>query len=105
MRFFRVQGKGISFKEMCTYRSDCGGEYEESHGLAVSTSPDGLDGGSRFGGAWDAMNDDDELIILEGTVVARIYDGYLVRPTKEIARFKIAEWETMLESGEAWEYE
>lgn len=103
--FFRVQGKGISFEEMQLHTSDCGGEYEEVNGLAVSISPNGMDGGSRFGGAWDAMDDDDELVVLEGTIITEIYDGYLVTPVKEIARFSIAEWEIMLDDGSAWEYE
>jgi len=104
MRFFRVQTKGISFEEMAQYDSQDGGDGE-TVGLAVSSRPNGLDGGSRFGGAYDALDDDDEIIILEGRIVTEIYDGYRIRPTREIARFTIAQWDEMLESGEAWEYE
>jgi len=102
--FFRVQTKGISFDEMRTWNSADGGDGA-SEGLAVSMSPDGRDGGSRFGGAWDAMDNDDDLVILEGEVLAEIYDGYRIRPTRELARFTIAEWSKMLEDGSAWDWE
>lgn len=104
MRFFRIQSKGISFEEMKSYNSEDGGDghYE---GLAVSGSPDGCDGGGRFGGAWGAYDDDDEVVILEGRVIDEIYDGYRIRPIKEIARFTKGQWKEMLENGEAWDYE
>jgi len=104
MRFYRVQQKQISFEDMIQFTSADGGDgYSE--GLAVSGSPDGMDGGSRFGGAWDAMNQDDELVILEGTILYEIYDGYRIEPTKEIERFTIAQWESMLEDESAYDYE
>jgi len=107
MRFFRIQQKGISFKEMKNFNSLGGGPDGDGYteGLAVSGNPEGYDGGSRFGGAWEAMDDDDEVIILEGCIVAKIYDGYRIRPTKEIARFTKKEWAEMLENEEAWDYE
>lgn len=104
MRFFRAQEKGISFEDMANFNSADGGDGEQV-GLAVSGSPDGYDGGSRFGGAWDALEDNDEIIVLEGIVLQEIYDGYRIRPTREVARFALAEWERMLETGEAWDYE
>jgi hypothetical protein len=105
MRFFRVQSKGYSFDEMAGYDSLDGGDDGTETGLAVSGSASGLDGGSRFGGAWDAMDEDDEVVVLEGHIVAEIYDGYRIRPTREVARFTIAEWREMLQSGTAQEYE
>jgi len=102
--FFRVQGKGYSFEEMQQHQTQVDVDDFEA-GLCVSTSPDGYDGGSQFGGAYDAMDDDDDLVILEGKVIREIYDGVVIIPTREIARFTIAEWDKMLESGEAWEYE
>jgi hypothetical protein len=104
MRFFRVQSKGISFEEMINWNSDDGGDGE-TVGLAVSGSANGIDGGARFGGAWEAVNDDDELIVLEGRILAGIYDGYRIQPTREIARFTIAEWKIMLDDGTAWDWE
>jgi len=99
VNFFRVQGKGISLEQMKSHDSTDGGDgYDVS--LAVSSRPDG-----RFGGAWDAMNDDDELVVLRGQIIVEIYDGYRIRPTEEVARFTIAEWEKMLEDGTAWDYE
>lgn len=104
MRFFRVQHKFYSFEQMKAYASADGGDGGNV-GLAVSGSPTGLDGGSRFGGAWDAMDDDDEVIVLEGIVIEQIYDGYRIEPTREIARFTIAQWREMLKDGSAYDYE
>ena len=105
MRFFRIQEKGISFEEMKYFNSEdvIDGSAE---GLCVSGSPHGLDGGSRFGGAWDAYDDNDgEIVIMEGRIISKIYDGYRIRPTREIARFTKKQWSEMLETGEAWYYE
>jgi hypothetical protein len=103
-RFFRVQHKGYSFQETASFNSLDGGDgYDE--GLAVSGSPDGLDGGNRFGGALGAMDDDDDVLILEGEVITKIYDGYRIRPTREIARFKVSEWIKMIQDGTAWDWE
>jgi len=105
MRFFRVQSKGYSFERMTGYDSMDGGDDGTETGIAVSGRADGRDGGSKFGGAWDAMNEDDEVVVLEGQIVAEIYDGYRIRPTREIARFTIAVWREMLIGGTAQEYE
>lgn len=102
--YFRVQAKGYSFDDMKNFNSIDGGDGE-NEGLAVSSSSNGLDGGSRFGGAWDAMNDDDDLIILNGEIVCKIYDGYRIRPTREIARFTVGEWRKMILDGSASEFE
>jgi hypothetical protein len=104
-RFFRVQHKGYSFEETASFASRDGGDGYGEEGLAVSGSPDGLDGGSRFGGAWDAMDDDDEVLVLEGQVICKIYDGYRIRPTREVARFKVGEWAKMIQNGTAWDWE
>lgn len=106
-RFFRVQHKGYSFEDMCAFTSADGGDGlgEEVGGLCVSGSADGLDGGSRFGGAWYAMDDDDEVVVLEGYVLARIYDGYRIEPTREVARFTVAEWARMIDDGTASDWE
>ena len=107
MRFFRVQGKGHTFEEMKEFISQRGDIEDDSEatGICVSASPDGIDGGSRFGGAWDAMDDDDDLVVLEGRIIEKLYDGYIIIPEREVARFTIAQWSEMLESGTAWNYE
>ena len=105
MRFFRVQDTGISFEDMVAYNSEDGGDGNEV-GLCVSGRPDGFDGGAAFGGSWDAYGDDDgEVVVLEGTIVAEIYDGYRIRPTAEIARFSKKAWNQMLEDESAWDWE
>lgn len=101
--YFRVQQKGYTFDQMKNFNSVDGGDGE-NEGLAVSSAPNGIDGGSKFGGAWEAMNDDDDLVILNGQVVCRIYDGYRLIPTSEVARFKISEWKKMLADGSAYAY-
>ena len=98
--------KGISFEEMKTFNSeDVIDVFAE--GLCVSGNPNGFDGdgGSRFGGAWDAYDDDGEIVIMEGRIISKIYDGYRIRPTREIARFTKKQWMDMLETGDAWDYE
>lgn len=104
-RFFRAQVGHYTFEQMREFVSEDGGDDGETVGLAVSSRADGLDGGSRFGGAWDAMSQDDEVIVLEGVVLAEIYDGYRIEPVREIARFTVTEWTRMLETGTAWDYE
>lgn len=104
LHFFRVQHKGYSFAQMCEHASEDGGDASRAGGLCVTMSASGGSGG-RFGGAWDAMDDDDELVILEGRIIEEIYDGYRIQPTREIARFTIAEWAKMLEDGSAYDYE
>ena len=109
LRFFRIQKKGISFEEMKFFNSEDVLDVS-AEGLCVSGSPQGLDGGldggSMFGGAWDAYDDDDgEIVIMEGRIISKIYDGYRIRPTREIARFTKKQWAEMLETGDAWDYE
>lgn len=103
MTFYRVQHAGIGFDEMAHYDL-CPDLDEGAHGLAVSGSPDGMDGGSRFGGAWDAMDATDEVVVLEGDIIEQIYDGYRVRPTREVARFTVQAWTQMLADGSAYEF-
>jgi hypothetical protein len=104
VRFYRAQTKGIKFSEMVNFNSGSGADDEEI-GLAVSGEPSGLDGGSRFGGALDALNDDDEIIVLEGTIIEQIYDGYRIQPTREVARFTVEQWMVKLENETAYDYE
>jgi hypothetical protein len=105
MNFFRAQGAGIPFEQMRTYDSlhMADDDYARPGGLAASSSPDGMDGGSAFGGA--PLEPNDEIVIFSGKVIERIYDGYLVAPEREIARFTVTRWMEMLETGEAWDYE
>lgn len=104
MRFFRVQHKGIPFAKMKDFNSADGGDGCVE-GLCVSGSPSGLDGGSRFGGSLDALDPDDEIVILEGYILHEIYDGYRIRPTREVARFTLKQWEKMIQDGSAYDYE
>lgn len=106
MNFFRAQGKGISFEEMKNYNSaHCteDGDYSRPGGLAACLSADGLDGGSQFGGA--PIDEDAEIVIFRGRIIEEIYDGYLVEPLEEVARFPALVWDGMIDNGEAWDYE
>jgi len=108
MNFFRVQEPGIPFEAMKAHRSqhfDESGEWFEADGICACMSADGLEGGSRFGGAWDALYPDGEVVVFRGHIVEEIYDGYIVEPIEEIARFPLDVWERMLQTGEAQEYE
>jgi len=104
--FFRVQKKGISFDEMMRYDSIHANEDDDEFrpgGLAASMSPSGREGGGQFGGA--PMDDTMEVVIFTGRTIQQIYDGWLVKPVAEIARFECDEWLDMLETGAAYEYE
>lgn len=98
MNYFRIQGAGHNLEEMKQFDSGDGGDGSRQ-GLCVSDTPD------SFGGAWRAHNDDDEVVILEGVVITEIYDGYRIRPTKEVGRFTKAEWRQKLADGSAWDFE
>lgn len=103
--YFRMQHSGESFAKIKRHVS-AGIEDLTSgsrKGVAVSGQPDGMDGGSAFGGSWDAMNDNDDLVILQGDRIGKLYDGYVIKPTREVARYKVGDWKQMIEDGTAQE--
>lgn len=54
----------------------------------------------------DAMNDDDEIVIIAGHEICKIYDGVRIEPVLEIARFTVAQFnsnfEQIAEQYEIW---
>ena len=100
MNFFRLQDAGLTISKMRRFNSADGGDGYK-HGLCVSDRPD------RFGGAEGAYGSHrpGEVVVLKGTKVAEIYDGYRIRPTEIVARFSWATWQAMLADGTAWDYE
>ena len=103
MNFFRLQRAGINFDAMVKFVSADGGDDCDT-GLCVTESVSD----TRFGGADGAYNADageGEVVVMKGRVISRIYDGYRIEPTKEIARFTFAEWLAMVEDGSAEQYE
>lgn len=102
MKFFRLQDAGISFKDMQNFSSADGGDgMGEVGGLCVSGFV------NKFGGAEGAYNASrpGEVVVLKGHILAEIYDGYRIMPTKEVARFSLTDWQRMVEDGEASDYE
>lgn len=102
MNFFRLQDAGISFEDMQNYTSADGGDgMEDVGGLCVSGFV------NKFGGAEGAYNvtRPGEVVVLKGHILAEIYDGYRIMPTKEVARFSLTDWQRMVEDGEASDYE
>jgi hypothetical protein len=93
-RYFRVQGKGISFDSMKHFVSADGGDGNEDQGgiCAVMSAYDVI--GNT---AWDAANDDDEVVCFEGREICEIYDGYRVQPVSEVARWSCAEFKSNLD--------
>lgn len=85
MNFFRLQDAGIDFNSMRNYTSADGGDGlgDEVGGLCVSGFV------NSFGGAEGAYSAErpGEVVVLKGRILAEIYDGYRIEPTKEIARF------------------
>lgn len=107
--YFRIQEPGISIEEMKAHQTlvdvDDNGEEIYEAGVSCCLSPSGYDGGSCFGGAWDAADENWEIVIFEGHIVSQLYDGYVVEPVQEVARFTKSEWRTKIEDMSAWEYE
>lgn len=102
MNFFRLQDAGITLEEMQNYNSADGGDgMGEVGGLCVSGSV------SHFGGAEGAYyaSRPGEVVVVKGHILAEIYDGYRIMPTKEVARFSLTDWQRMVEDGEASDYE
>lgn len=103
MNFFRLQAKGVKFEEMKSFISDDGGD-----GLADSVGGLCVTGriGLNFGGAEYAYGDDDaEVVVMSGHILAEIYDGYRISPTAEIARFSFGDWKRMVADESAYDYE
>jgi len=109
MVFFRAQCKGYSFEKMQSHSSGDGGDgYGEFGGLCASKYANGYHHsgyGDQFGGCLPALDDDDEVVVFKGRIIVEIYDGYRVEPIAEIARFTVAQWLDMIDSGEAEEFE
>lgn len=104
--FFRVQRKGTSFEEMKKWQSVGSDQETLFDGVAATRSASGLDGGSRFGGSYGAYSDDDgEVVVFEGFAVEEIYDGVIVEPEREIARFTKGEWDSKLADESAYDFE
>ena len=103
MNFFRLQDAGISFEDMQNYTSADGGDEmgDEVGGLCVSGFV------NKFGGAEGAYyaNRPGEVVVLKGHILAEIYDGYRIEPTKEIARFSYETWKQMIADETAYDYE
>ena len=102
MKFFRLQDAGISFDEMCDFVSADGGDgMEDEGGLCVSGRLD------KFGGAEGAYGSDRqaEVVVMTGSILAEIYDGYRIEPRSEVARFGWETWKALLADGSAWDWE
>jgi hypothetical protein len=90
--FYRAQTKGYSFAEMQAYTSADGGDgLEDVGGICACRSLNELSMNTVMG----AMDDDDEIVVFEGRELAELYDGYRVRPLRELARFTVVQAQTM----------
>lgn len=99
--FFRVQEPGISLAAMQDWNSSDGGDGGGDGLCAIET----IESPPRFGGAWDALFDCGEVVVLQGEKLCRIYDGVRIRPTAVVARHSAAEWTEMVADGSAYQYE
>lgn len=102
MNYFRLQDAGISFNDMTKFNSaDGGDDCGNIGGLCVSGSP------NKFGGAEGAYSAarPGEVVVLKGSRLAEIYDGFRIQPTVEVARFPLSDWRKMVDDGTAWDYE
>jgi len=106
--FFRLQGKGISLKEMQSHKTfidvdPISGDEIHEDGVCASENANGYDGGSQWGGQWPAEGD--EIVVFEGRHVKDIYDGAVAYPTRIVARFDVSEWDNKLADETAYNYE
>jgi len=76
--------------------------------MQAHVSGDGGDGMGHEGGVFacssvsdllsntvlSALSADDEVVVFQGYAICEIYDGWRVVPTKEIARFTVADLQT-----------
>jgi hypothetical protein len=99
--YFRAQNKDIPFEKMITYKSkhvDEAGNPIRVNGLAALGNP-----GTNFGGA--PLHDSMDIIIFSGIRQHDIYDGVVVKPIKEIARFKGSDYFKMYKNGSIFKYQ
>jgi hypothetical protein len=101
VNFFRLQGKGITLEQMQQYKSTDADDTQYD-GVCADDSPGGF-----FGGAWPVPEGDDslEVVVFTGHITQEIYDGVVVKPAEEIARFSVREWRQKLADETAWDYE
>lgn len=76
IHYFRLQRAGITLSAMQRHRT------REGNGVPCQLSMS-----DSFGGAWDAFEDDGEIVVLEGKKLRDLYDGVLLYPTRILARF------------------
>lgn len=92
--FFRVQGKGISLKEMQAHNSACGsGDCDEHDGLCAADSVTQLR--NYFNQADFRPDRDDkdmEVVIYKGRRLDTIYDGVLTYPLEIKERVSLTEF-------------
>ena len=98
--FFRLQAKNISLEEMQNHKSIHGvdDDGEAIYLDALAASDNAYETG--FGGSCES-----EVVVFEGNLIERIYDGVVVFPTKMIARFPFEEWCKMVDDGETEQYD
>lgn len=102
--FYRAQTKGYTFEQLQQHSSGDGGDGlgEEFGGVCACSSPQDLLLNTVMG----AMDEDDDVVIFEGIELAEVYDGYRVRPVREIARLTVAAFRAELAKlKEDFEYE
>lgn len=113
--FFRLQKKGLGIEEMKSHTSDFSSEIsddpffyseDEEEGEEMATeaiapyygticaTDDPTD--QSFGGAAGAFDEGGEVVVMEGNVAFRIYDGVRLYSDSivEVARHPYAEWLT-----------
>jgi hypothetical protein len=98
-RFFRLQEKNLSLAQMQAHRSfldvDQDGNEIYADGIcAVDTVT------KSFGGSPES-----EVVVFDGQLVERIYDGVVVTPVKIVARFSYNKWCDMVDDETAYDYE
>lgn len=97
MHYYRLQQANLTIEQMQAHRSihgvDSDGEIVFVDGVCANDFIS-----TAFGGSCE-----NEVVVLTGQLVERIYDGVVIYPTAIVARHSYDEWCEMVESGLAAE--
>lgn len=86
--YFRAQVGSYTLEQMQSYVSEDGADDGGAEGICACLTVSDLLNNTVM----DAMDDDDEVVVLKGIEVTEIYDGYRIYPTEVVARFTVAEF-------------
>ena len=86
--YFRAQVGSYTLEQMQSYVSEDGADEGGTEGICACLTVTELLNNTVM----DVVDDNDEVVVLNGVELAEIYDGYRIYPTAVVARFTVAEF-------------